>query len=168
MNLLAGFFAILINDPITSFYLILIGIAFDFVDGLSARLLKVPSAFGKELDSLADMVSFGVAPGFLYYHHVLRGNEASGSVFVLYLLVATLIPILAGLRLAKFNVKDSGKIGFAGLPSSAAALMIISVPFLLANYNRWIDMAIDYEWVKVGVPMVFALLMVTNIPMFNF
>ena len=81
------------------------------------------------------MVSFGVAPGLLYYHHVLRGNEEEGSTFVLYLVVATLIPVLAGLRLAKFNVKDSGKIGFAGLPSSAAALMIVSIPFLVADYD---------------------------------
>lgn len=168
MNLLAGFFAILINDPTTSFYLILIGIGFDFVDGLSARLLKVPSAFGKELDSLADMVSFGVAPGFLYYHHVLRGNEQTGYVFFLYLLVATLIPVLAGLRLAKFNVKDSGKIGFAGLPSSAAALMIISVPFLLAENNQWLSVITEYDWIIIAGPVLFALLMVTNIPMFGF
>lgn len=135
MNLLCGFLAILINDLIWSFYLVLIGIAFDFVDGLSARLLKVPSLFGKELDSLADMVSFGVVPGFLYYHHVLGGNDSPSLLFSLKLFIATLIPVLAAIRLAKFNVADSGKVGFEGLPSSAAALVIISIPFIIAQEN---------------------------------
>ena len=71
MNLLCGFWAILINDPVISFYYVLVAIAFDFVDGLSARALKVQSLFGKELDSLADMVTFGVAPTMLVYHLML-------------------------------------------------------------------------------------------------
>lgn len=168
MNLLCGFTAILVNDPIISFYLVLVGIAFDFVDGFSARLLKVPSAFGKELDSLADMVSFGVVPGFLYYHHVLKGVEDYSFYYFFQLFVAALIPILAGLRLAKFNVNDSGKIGFAGLPSSAAALFIISIPFLIAQGDDLVAQTIDIEWIKIGLPLVIAILMVTNIPMFNF
>lgn len=168
MNLLCGFIAILINEPIISFYLVLVGIAFDFVDGFSARALKVPSAFGKELDSLADMVSFGVVPGFLYYHHVLQDDLDEGFLFFGKLLIATLIPILAGLRLAKFNVKDSGKIGFAGLPSSACALLIISVPFLIglqSDVGTWLN---AQSTIKMVFPIPFALLMVTNVPMFNF
>lgn len=168
MNLLCGFFAILINEPIISFFLLLIGIIFDFFDGFSARLLKVPSVFGKELDSLADMVSFGVVPGFLYYHHVLKGSEEMGFIYVLKLFTATLVPILASLRLAKFNTKDSGKIGFAGLPSSAAALMIISIPFLAAKNNQFMLQLLSYDFFIFGVPILFGLLMVTNLPMFNF
>lgn len=169
MNLLCGFLSLLINEPITSFYLILIAIAFDFVDGLSARLLKVPSAFGKELDSLADMVSFGVAPGFLYYHHVFTLQASSGLLSSLEYFIATLIPVLAALRLAKFNVKDGGKIGFEGLPSSAAALAIISIPFLMAQENTIIwqiaDSSIFYAFI---FPLIMALLMVSKLPMFNF
>ena len=168
MNLLCGFIAILINDPIISFYLVLIGIAFDFVDGFSARALKVPSLFGKELDSLADMVSFGVVPGFLYYHHVLKNDTDEGFFFIIKLLVATLIPILAGLRLAKFNVKDSNKIGFAGLPSSGAALLVISIPFLVEIKHPFFIQLINNDFIVVSLPVVMALLMVTNIPMFNF
>lgn len=169
MNLLCGFIAILVNDPIISFYLVLVGIAFDFVDGLSARLLKVPSLFGKELDSLADMVSFGVVPGFLYYQHVLVPVETSGSLYFINLLVATLIPVCAALRLAKFNVEDSGKVGFAGLPSSAAALAIISIPFIIAQSDHsWVLSFQSSVVLPLLFPLFFSILMVTNLPMFNF
>ena len=174
MNLLCGFVAILINDPIWSFYLILVGIAFDFVDGFSARVLKVPSLFGKELDSLADMVSFGVAPGFLYYHHVLASEDTLTILYFVELLVATLIPVLAALRLAKFNVKVGGKIGFEGLPSSAAALAIISIPFLIAQdlnspfLSEYLTLFQSSITLTLGLPLLFAILMVTNLPMFNF
>lgn len=169
MNLLCGFTAILVNDPVISFYLVLVGIAFDFVDGLSARLLKVPSLFGKELDSLADMVSFGVVPGFLYYHHVLVPAETSEPLYFVKLFVATLIPVCASLRLAKFNVKDGGKIGFAGLPSSAAALAIISVPFIMAQSNHSLVLGFQASIALLFLfPLFFSILMVTNLPMFNF
>ncbi len=168
MNLLCGFVAILINDPIISFYLVLVGITFDFVDGFSARALKVPSLFGKELDSLADMVSFGVVPGFLYYHHILKDETDVGFEFYFKLLIATLIPVLASLRLAKFNVKDSGKIGFAGLPSSAAALLIISIPFLVYSEDLLFMKLVAMDWLALLLPIPFALLMVTNLSMFSF
>ena len=168
MNLLCGFTAILVNDPIISFYLVLVGIAFDFVDGFSARMLKVPSAFGKELDSLADMVSFGVVPGFLYYHHVLKTANTFDFTYFFHLFIATLIPIMASLRLAKFNVKDGGKIGFAGLPSSAAALFIISIPFLIAKGDHLVIATMEVPYLNIVLPLVMSLLMVTNIPMFNF
>ena len=168
MNLLCGFLAILINQPEVSFYLILIAIAFDFVDGLSARILKVQSLFGKELDSLADMVSFGVVPGFLYYHHVLNPSGSLEMAQWPNMLVATIVPVCAGLRLAKFNVNDSGKIGFAGLPSSAAALFIISIPFLVNLSNDLTLIAIEVPSVQQVIPILFSLLMVTDVPMFNF
>jgi CDP-diacylglycerol---serine O-phosphatidyltransferase len=162
MNLLCGFWAILINDPVISFYYVLVAIAFDFVDGLSARALKVQSLFGKELDSLADMVTFGVVPGFLYYHHMLQNDLDDTAIMFGKMLLATLIPVCAGLRLAKFNVKDSGKKGFVGLPSSASALMIISLPFL---GETWTDLV--GSWSVLIIPIVFSLLMVSSFPMFN-
>jgi len=167
MNLLCGFWAILINDPVKSFYLVLIGIAFDFVDGFSARALKVPSLFGKELDSLADMVTFGVVPGFLFYQHLLKNPDDSEFMFYFKMFLATLIPVLAGLRLAKFNVKDSGKIGFAGLPSSAAALFTISLPFLYKKSAFYFDFIENNTVIVILTVVIITLLMVTNLPMFN-
>ncbi|MDC1221924.1 CDP-alcohol phosphatidyltransferase family protein [Salibacteraceae bacterium] len=162
MNMLCGFWALLINDPIISFYLVLVAIAFDFVDGLSARALKVQSMFGAELDSLADMVTFGVVPGFLFFHHALYQAEDNTLLLLGKMLLATLIPVCAGLRLAKFNVKDSGKMGFVGMPSSASALMVISIPFLGED---WFSIAGD--WTRYFVPIIFSLLMVSNLPMFS-
>ena len=117
--------------------------------------------FGAELDSLADMVTFGVVPGFLYFHHVLYSSDDTPTLLVLKMLIATLIPVCAGLRLAKFNVKDSGKKGFVGMPSSASALMIISIPFLGEDWFKYAG-----EWTIYAVPVVFSLLMVSNIAMF--
>jgi CDP-diacylglycerol--serine O-phosphatidyltransferase len=84
-------------------------------------------------------------------------NSAQGKM-----LLATLIPVCAGLRLAKFNVKDSGKMGFVGMPSSASALMVISIPFLRED---WFSIAGD--WTRYFVPIIFSLLMVSNLPMFS-
>jgi CDP-diacylglycerol---serine O-phosphatidyltransferase len=162
MNLLCGFWAILINDPVISFYYVLVAILFDFFDGLSARALKVQSMFGAELDSLADMVTFGVVPGFLFYHHVLHDTSDSTAIMFAKMLLATLVPVCAGLRLAKFNVMDSGKKGFIGMPSSASALMIISIPFL---GNQWSDVVPEIG--NYIIPILFSLLMVSNFPMFN-
>ncbi len=162
LNLLCGFWAILVNDPQLSFYLVLVAIGFDFVDGLSARALKVQSLFGKELDSLADMVTFGVVPGFLYYHHVLQPLADGTLASVGLMLLATLVPVCAGLRLAKFNVKDSGKKEFSGMPSSAAALMIVSIPYLGLEWVSWTG-----NWPLIALPLVFSLLMVSKLRMFS-
>lgn len=169
VNLLAGFWAILTDHPEWSFWLILIGIGFDFMDGLSARILKVPSLFGKELDSLADMVSFGVVPGYLYSHHIF-GHQGPDLPPILEMLVCSILPVCAGLRLAKFNVSSSNVRGFSGLPSSAAALMIISLPFLASKpeYYWLADLLENNIWVKYGVPVVFGLMMVVPIEMFSF
>lgn len=168
MNLLCGFWALLINDPMYSFYLILIAITFDFIDGLSARALKVQSIFGKELDSLADMVSFGVVPGYIYYHHIFGNANNSGISYIVELLIATIIPICVGLRLAKFNVKDSGKKYFSGLPSSAGAFFLISIPFLNA-LNYWTTERFEnYNIIFLILPVLISLLMVSKIPMFSF
>lgn len=162
LNLLCGFWAILINDAELSFYLVLIAIGFDFMDGLSARALKVQSVFGKELDSLADMVTFGVVPGFLYFHHVLEPLDSDLNPALLSMLLATMVPVCAGLRLAKFNVKDSGKKEFSGLPSSAAALFVISVPFVGTAWTSFIGV-----WPLFLIPVIASLLMVSNIRMFS-
>lgn len=162
LNLLCGFWALLVNDATTSFYLVLIAIGFDFVDGLSARALKVQSLFGKELDSLADMVTFGVVPGFLYYHHILQPFDTGMTSMLAHFFLATLVPVCAGLRLAKFNVKDSGKKEFSGLPSSAAALMIISVPFVGTEF-----LPEGWWWIVYLIPLVFSILMVSTMRMFS-
>ena len=116
---------------------ILIAAVFDFSDGLAARLLKAYSAMGKELDSLADMVSFGVAPGMMLYSFMdtllvrLSWNDSFGCK--IFLLVAFIIPVFSGLRLAKFNIDERQKTSFLGLPVPAHAILWSSLITVLAS-----------------------------------
>lgn len=102
---------------------------FDFCDGLSARLLKAYSAIGKELDSLSDLVSFGVAPGMLMLN-IMNGVDAGIWSFG-----ALFIPVLGALRLAKFNVDDSQTTTFTGLPIPANALFWIGLADWIQQYR---------------------------------
>jgi len=110
---------------------------FDFSDGLAARLLKAYSAMGKELDSLADMVSFGVAPGMILYRFLddlllsLSWHDSAASK--LFLLTAFAVPVFSGLRLAKFNIDERQKTSFIGLPVPAHAILWSSLIVVLAN-----------------------------------
>jgi len=110
-----------IHSPI---YLILLAALFDLLDGLVARQLGVSSAIGKELDSLADMVSFGLLPS--YYITILIAEHSEGYVF----LVGLLIAVFSALRLAKFNTDDQQTDKFIGLPTPANAIMIATILFL--------------------------------------
>jgi len=129
LNLVFGCYASILGlsgDFFGAMIAIFIAAAFDFSDGLAARLLKAYSPIGKELDSLADVVSFGVAPGMMFYCfinkllHQLSWNESlTGKVF---LLSAFAIPVFSALRLAKFNIDDRQKTSFLGLPVPAHAI----------------------------------------------
>ncbi len=113
---------------------VLSGMVFDFFDGLVARALKVESAVGKELDSLADMVTFGVVPGLIVYRLLktsLESQEMSDNMEFMLPFSAFLITIGAGYRLAKFNVLPS-QVHFIGLPTPANALLIVALPLILA------------------------------------
>lgn len=120
-----------------------IGLAaiFDFCDGLSARLLKAYSAMGKELDSLSDLVSFGVAPAMLLFN-LLRAYSPAGWLPY----AALLIPVMGQLRLAKFNIDDSQATVFRGLPIPAEAIFwigatawIVSEPSLVSFGPAWLS-----------------------------
>src|ERR1700730_3549808 len=113
--------------------------AVDFLDGFAARVFKSNSAMGKELDSLADVVSFGVAPGMILYQFLRMSfmKEENGvDVSLLWLLPALLIPCAAAYRLAKFNLDDSQRYSFKGLPTPAAGLLIASFPLIYWYVNN--------------------------------
>lgn len=103
---------------------------FDFCDGAAARLLHAYSLIGKELDSLADMVSFGVAPGMLMFNMML---EHSGYPRLCY--IALLIPVMGALRLAKFNIDETQTTSFKGLPIPANALFWIGTAGWISSYG---------------------------------
>ncbi|MEM9024186.1 MAG: CDP-alcohol phosphatidyltransferase family protein [Bacteroidota bacterium] len=117
--------------------------AADFLDGFCARLLKVQSAMGKQLDSLADMVTFGVLPGVILFQLITIGyglyfvdiaQRGPGHLFAASL--ALLVPVFAGLRLARFNVDESQSHSFLGLPTPANAVLIASFPLILEYQFR--------------------------------
>ncbi len=134
MNLLSGFVGLLFwqTNILLAASCIYIAMVFDFLDGFFARLLGASSETGKELDSLSDIVSFGVLPacvlfGVLYPDFVwLRLEEIQPVAFLL-----ALIPLLSAVRLARFNLDDKQKYGFRGLPTPANAFWIAAVPFIV-------------------------------------
>jgi CDP-diacylglycerol--serine O-phosphatidyltransferase len=150
---------------------IFIGIAaiIDFLDGFVARLLNALSPIGKELDSLADIVSFGVAPGAIIYQ-LLRfsfAREENGlEVSMIWLLPAFIVSCAGAYRLAKFNLDKSQSYNFRGLPTPAVGLLIASFPLIL-HFNASIlgigDLLIN-KWFLYAMVFVLSYLMLSNIP----
>ncbi|HTF02630.1 MAG TPA: CDP-diacylglycerol--serine O-phosphatidyltransferase, partial [Bacteroidia bacterium] len=138
-NLLCGCIAILnvIDGNIAiAVYLVMIACVFDFLDGFAARGLKQGSPMGKELDSLADMVTFGVVPGMVMFQMIRFAADVdydwhlaiNWKSYLPY--VGFIIPLFSGLRLAKFNVDTRQSDSFIGLPTLANALLICGLPIL--------------------------------------
>ncbi|HBC78359.1 MAG TPA: CDP-diacylglycerol--serine O-phosphatidyltransferase [Bacteroidales bacterium] len=174
LNLAAGFAAIIFTtngDLITASWLIVAAMVFDFLDGFSARMLKAYSATGKELDSLADVVSFGVAPGLIIYKllAVSAGNlsEFSGFKGIL-IYIVVLMPVCAALRLAKFNIDTTQTTFFKGLPTPANAIAVISV-VLAAHYSPQplLKTLTGSLSVLIAYSVVLSFLMVTRIPLLS-
>lgn len=147
---------------------IIIAAVFDFFDGFAARMLKVASPIGKELDSLSDVVSFGVAPAMIIYTWLNRclfemQPVLSGSRFMeLMPYIALLVPALSAVRLARFNIDERQATTFIGLPTPANALFLGFIPLAadkLAFLNNF--------WVVWVFTLLFALLLVSPISMIS-
>ncbi|MDP1623969.1 MAG: CDP-diacylglycerol--serine O-phosphatidyltransferase [Bacteroidales bacterium] len=113
---------------------ILLAAVFDFLDGNAARMLKAHSELGKQLDSLADVVSFGVAPGIMIFQMI--SDQCAGSCNILEQMhitpyFAMLIPVCSALRLAKFNIDILQEVNFIGLPTPANAIFFASIPLVV-------------------------------------
>ena len=146
---------------------IFIGIAavVDFLDGFIARLFNAASDMGKQLDSLADVVSFGVAPGIILYQ-LLRISfirEENGLDVTMWALAPALIfPAAAAWRLARFNIDNNTSGDFKGVPSPAAGLVVASLPLILF-YNYYnIDTILVNKWVLYAIILLLSYLMVSN------
>jgi CDP-diacylglycerol--serine O-phosphatidyltransferase len=141
----------------------------DFFDGFVARLLKVPSEMGKQLDSLADLVSFGVAPAMIAFQFLRLGfSQDPGGLDVpfIWLLPALLIPCAGAFRLARFNIDTSQQFGFKGVPIPAIGMLFASFPILYwYNTIEWINQLILNKWVWYGLIFGSAYLMISTLPM---
>src|ERR1700740_2323055 len=132
-NLFSGCIGIVFcfkENLIYAAYAIFLAAIFDFFDGLASRVLQSFSGIGKDLDSLADMVSFGVLPSVIIYELFLQAPQIEHvSTYLNY--IAFLIPVFSALRLAKFNIDERQTEIFIGLPTPANAILIASLPLIL-------------------------------------
>ncbi len=141
----------------------------DFLDGFVARLLKASSEMGKQLDSLADVVSFGVAPGLIIYQFLrlsFAQQEDGLDISMLWLLPAFIIPCAGAYRLARFNIDTEQSNGFKGVPIPAAGLLIAAFPLIYWFTNEaWLIQLLHNYWFWYAVIFVVSYLMVSTLPM---
>ena len=178
-NLLCGVLAtVAAADAMISWaaLLICLGIFLDFFDGLAARLLGVASPLGKELDSLADVVTSGIAPAIILYKMAESGFAYGDAPlwFVIFSYLAFLMPLFAAYRLAKFNLDSRQGHSFLGLPVPANALIWVGIALYIAPF----DACCEFDWQPIidnplflfGIlllSLVTNVLMVSEMPMFS-
>ena len=168
-NLLSGCIATvcaLDGNPSLALLWIVLGAVFDFFDGMSARLLGVSSPIGKELDSLADDVTFGVAPSamvFFMLKDAFAGQPCLGAWAAYLPFVAFLMAAFSALRLAKFNLDERQTSSFIGLPTPANALFWGS---LVVGYSDWLTSSPYYIYGVIAMLLVSCYLLVAELPLF--
>jgi len=144
----------------------------DFLDGFIARLFKASSEMGKQLDSSADVVSFGVAPGLIIYQFLRLSyaqEEGGVDISIVWLIPALILPCAAAYRLAKFNLDNSQSFSFKGLPVPAVGILIASFPLIYWNVNeQWVINLLLNKWFLYGLVLLLSYMMVSNIPLMSF
>ena len=140
----------------------------DFLDGFVARLFKATSEMGKQLDSLADVVSFCVAPSLILYQFLrmsMAREEDGLNASVIWLVPAFILAAAGAWRLAKFNIDDSQSYGFKGVPTPAVGLVIASLPLIYWNdHTQQVVDILFNKWILYVVIIVLSWLMVSNLP----
>ena len=149
-------------------YLVIVAAVFDLFDGMAARLLKISSAIGKDLDSLADLVSFGFVPGAMLFKllqvniDAVSGNEMLTRVIQFIPFVVT---IFSAIRLAKFNTDTRQTDSFIGLPTPANTLFVISLPLILADDQFGLTEMILNPYFIVILSLGMSFLLVAELPL---
>ena len=181
LNLLSGTIAVIFavqGNLVLAAYLVFLGIFFDFFDGFAARLLNVQGELGKQLDSLADVVTSGVVPGIVMYQLLKTKNtieifnteivswETKNTEILPF--VGLLITLAAAYRLAKFNIDERQTSSFIGLPTPAASLVVLSLPLILEFSNfEFALTVVQNNWFLVILTLVLSFLMNAEIPLFS-
>ena len=154
--------------------LVVIGIVFDFFDGFAARMLNVTGELGKQLDSLADMVTSGVVPG-IFMFQLLKGNYYAVDSFTFSIKGYTYLPYLGLLltlaacyRLANFNIDDRQSDSFIGMPTPAMSLFVIALPAIpMYSDNQFFIDLVTNDYFLVTVTVVLSVLMNAEVPLFS-
>lgn len=161
-NLFAGCIGIVFafkgNFEITAWCVLASGI-FDFFDGLAARALNVKSGIGKDLDSLADVISFGFLPGAVFFG--LLQNSDYASTWLPY--AGFIVTVFSALRLAKFNNDARQTHDFIGLNTPMNAFFVISLPFIAKDYPA----VIGSTWLLIGLIVLLSYLLISEIRLFS-
>jgi CDP-diacylglycerol--serine O-phosphatidyltransferase len=168
-NLFSGCIGIVLafkGELIAASYAIFLSAIFDFFDGLASRVLKSFSGIGKDLDSLADMVSFGVLPAVIMYQLLLQGHQID-KVSDYLNFIAFLIPVFSALRLAKFNVDTRQAENFIGLPTPANAILIASFPLIIDHHNEYYVPFLLNPYVLSVLVIIMCSLLVVEVPMMS-
>jgi CDP-diacylglycerol---serine O-phosphatidyltransferase len=159
LNLLCGCLGIVFvleGSALPAAYFVWAACVFDFFDGFSARTLKVSSPIGKQLDSLADVISFGLLPAVVMYK-LWPANENNWLPYFSFLLV-----VFSAVRLAIFNIDETQSDSFRGLPTPANALFISALPL----QTGWVEAILSQPWVLLGITVVFSWLLVSPLRLF--
>ena len=172
LNLLSGLMAIMFTfsgNLMIAAALMALGAFFDFFDGMVARALNVKSEMGKQMDSLADLVSFGVVPGFIMFQLMKQSEllpqwSIGDTLLAPYL--ALIIPVLSAFRLAKFNIDTRQTNSFIGLPTPANALVIGSLPFIITGTFSIELIVLNNYYVLLGLSLFLSFLLVAELPLF--
>jgi CDP-diacylglycerol--serine O-phosphatidyltransferase len=162
------------GDLITAAYCSALGIFFDFFDGLAARLLKVSSELGKQLDSLADLVTSGLVPALVIFQLFVEKTyigvfpELIDEKTPWYAFIAFLITLGSAYRLAKFNIDENQNDKFIGLPTPANAILILSFPFILKyEHFDWLYNLILNHSFLIVISLVSVVLLNMKVELFS-
>lgn len=166
LNLFSGCIALVFamqGDFLNAFIFVSLGIFFDFFDGFFARILKVQSPLGVQLDSLADMITSGVVPGFVMFKML---SEYSVNEFLPYF--GFIITLGSCMRLAKFNIDTRQTDSFIGLPTPANALFILSLPLVILHTEfSWVIDLLTDVWVLFGISILSTFMLNAELPLFS-
>jgi len=170
-NLLCGTLATIAavnSDYLTAASLVVLGIVFDFFDGFAARLLKVSGELGKQLDSLADMVTSGVVPGIIMFQLFTENAVGSFESLTFFPYMGLILTLAACYRLANFNIDTRQSDSFIGLPTPAMSLFVIALPLIpLYSDNQFFIGLVQNNYFLIGVTLVLSYLMNAEIPLFS-
>ena len=169
-NLLCGCLGIVFSfrgDLLLSGGLIFAAAVLDFLDGFAARLLNQSSPIGKELDSLADMVTFGVLPSMILFQLLERTSDSIDVGSLLISFSAFLLAVFSALRLAKFNIDTRQTDSFIGVPTPANAILVASLPFILRTYPDFESLIVNRS-VLVGYTLLMSFMLVMEVPLLAF
>lgn len=186
-NLLCGCFGIVASfagDLGFAFYCVITAAVLDFFDGFAARILKVSSPIGKDLDSLADMVTFGVLPGFIMFRMITFSASIPGNgIHPSFYIIAFMIPVFSALRLAKFNNDTRQTDSFIGVPTPASTIFISALGYIVfrrfpnpaegwvvqlpSSYYSWSSLQfLNHPYCLAAITVIMSFLLVAELPLF--